>query len=219
VRAINDVPIRGYVAIYFTTSDDRIDMHRIRAEDGIASCELSRRARGYTIGAVIEDEGLILEAFVDAETDQDRDRFVFLSCSSRDRVLVRGIAKQLTTAGLGVFFDESSLEPGNPLNAATRNQIDRASLFVAFISQATETTSHPFLWAEWEYAAEKHRQESELPFILAVALDPIRPQAAIVPELFHDIEWFPLYGRQSTLELVELITQRVGERERGAQAR
>jgi hypothetical protein len=143
---------------------------------------------------------------------------VFLSCSSRDREIVRGIAEALTSAGLRVFFDEKSPEPGESLDTAIREQLDRATLFVAFISHATETTSHPFLWSQWSHAVERHRAEPGSPFILPVALDPIRPQTANVPDLLHEIEWFPLYGQRPTPELVALITERVQTRQRGAKA-
>lgn len=66
VQATDDSPVRGYVAFYSTTSEGGIEMMRMRAENGVATRELPRRDKGYTVGVVIEDEGMILEGFIDA---------------------------------------------------------------------------------------------------------------------------------------------------------
>jgi hypothetical protein len=65
---------------------------------------------------------------------------------------------------------------------------------------------------------EQRKPPPNSAFILPVALEPVDPQTAQVPELFRRIQWLPLYQRNSTIELVELITQRVRERQRGAKA-
>jgi hypothetical protein len=59
VRATDDRPVLGYVTFY--TAVDGVDVIRVRAHDGVARCELTRRERTYAVGAVIEDEGIVLE--------------------------------------------------------------------------------------------------------------------------------------------------------------
>jgi hypothetical protein len=71
VKATDDSHVRGYVTFYLTDADDRIVAHRIRAIDGIATCELARSEAGFAVGAVIEDEGVILEAFVGPVDDDE----------------------------------------------------------------------------------------------------------------------------------------------------
>jgi hypothetical protein len=58
-------PVRGYVAFYWTNEGNRIVSSRVRAADGVASLTLERRVRGYAVGAFVEDEGLMLECYVD----------------------------------------------------------------------------------------------------------------------------------------------------------
>jgi hypothetical protein len=64
VSATDDSPVRGHVTFYATGADDRIMAHRKRAIDGVATCELARSESGFVVGAVIEDEGVIVECLV-----------------------------------------------------------------------------------------------------------------------------------------------------------
>jgi hypothetical protein len=70
VRGVEtDRPVIGHVAFYVTDDDGRkIRRVRVRAADGIATCEVTRRARGFAVGAIIEDEGILLEQFVEPPT-------------------------------------------------------------------------------------------------------------------------------------------------------
>jgi hypothetical protein len=65
VEATDGSPVRGYVAFYATAADGRIVCHRMRAAEGVASCELARREDDYAVGAVIEDEGVVVESVIE----------------------------------------------------------------------------------------------------------------------------------------------------------
>jgi hypothetical protein len=65
VAATDGSPVRGYVAFYATDADGRIVCHRMRAVEGVASCELARREDEYAVGAVIEDEGIVVESLIE----------------------------------------------------------------------------------------------------------------------------------------------------------
>ena|GEM_PF-4290339 len=57
-------PVLGYVDFYFTSSERTIDMTRVRAVGGVAELRIPLRDQSFAIGAVIEDEGLMLEHWV-----------------------------------------------------------------------------------------------------------------------------------------------------------
>jgi hypothetical protein len=106
VQAIDDSPIRGYVGFYTTTADGRIDMVRSRAENGVATCHLPRRDKVYAVGAVLEDEGLILEGHIDAKT------------ATKDRNATASAAPTQTASEIPTQFASE-----NPTDAATETRI------------------------------------------------------------------------------------------------
>ena len=61
--ATDGTPVRGYVTFYAPMSVTPEPV-RVRASGGVAMCTLPRMAFGYTIGAVVEDECVVLESYV-----------------------------------------------------------------------------------------------------------------------------------------------------------
>jgi hypothetical protein len=72
VKATNDSPVRGYVAFYVPVPM-RIDVgmrcERVRASEGVAALEVPRFDRSYSVGAVVEDEGTVLEAMLETRSE------------------------------------------------------------------------------------------------------------------------------------------------------
>jgi hypothetical protein len=64
-----DRPVRGCVVFYASTPTDPPYSRRVHASGGVATCKLSRQVRGRTIGAIIEDEGIMLESYVYVDLD------------------------------------------------------------------------------------------------------------------------------------------------------
>jgi hypothetical protein len=69
VQALDDRPVRGYVDFRYsvpTRVDRLLRSTRVRASEGVAYCDLERSADGFAIGAIIEDEGVVLEVHLPA---------------------------------------------------------------------------------------------------------------------------------------------------------
>jgi hypothetical protein len=66
VTSIDDRPLRGHVG-FWVPRTIAVAPVRVRAIDGVARCRISRRyPNDFTAGAIVEDEGLPLEAMVPA---------------------------------------------------------------------------------------------------------------------------------------------------------
>jgi hypothetical protein len=66
-------PVRGCVRFYTSTDTGAPYSRRVRATGGVATCELPLAVRGRTVGAIIEDEGILLEDHVYADLDEPID--------------------------------------------------------------------------------------------------------------------------------------------------
>jgi hypothetical protein len=58
-------PIRGYVTFYITRDERSVERIRVQARNGVASCEVASSRKSNVIGAVIEDEGIVLEHLIE----------------------------------------------------------------------------------------------------------------------------------------------------------
>jgi hypothetical protein len=73
VQALDDRPVKGYVTFHYAVHDGkRLEptSQRIRASQGVARCTIRRRSEGSAVGAIIEDEGVILELHVPAVSEK-----------------------------------------------------------------------------------------------------------------------------------------------------
>jgi hypothetical protein len=134
---------------------------------------------------------------------------VFLSFSSLDRIEVKAIAARLREAGITVWFDETNLEIGDDWNRMIKENLVRATLFVAFVSKNTESlVEQPrYFWSEWNLANERATNFAPgTKYIIPVALDPeVGPDSARVPDAFRRAQWAALPGRTATQEFVDQI--------------
>lgn len=131
---------------------------------------------------------------------------VFLSFASEDRDVVRAIANRLRASGINAFFDEQDIEPADEWDRVIRDNLAGSALFVPFISRHTEALHRRYFWSEWRLAVEVDRREPPgSKYILPVALDPIHPQTATVPDRFRDLQWHPLHERAPTEKFIKFI--------------
>jgi len=77
----------------------------------------------------------------------------FVSYASQDRVAVLGYAQALHLAGIEIFQDVLSLDPGDRWERRLYSEIDRADLFVLFWSTAASQSK--WVVAEAEYALRR----------------------------------------------------------------
>jgi hypothetical protein len=131
---------------------------------------------------------------------------VFLSFPSEDRDVIRAIATRLKASGINAFFDEQDIEPADEWDRVIRDNLAGSALFVPFISRHSEAGGRRYFWSEWRLAAEVDRREPPgARYILPVALDPIDPQTATVPDRFRDLQWYPLHDRAPTEKFIKFI--------------
>jgi TolB-like protein len=141
---------------------------------------------------------------------------VFISYASEDSEAARKIADALRTSGVEVWFDvDGGLEHGDEWDAKIRKQIKECVLFIAVISQNTQTRHEGYFRIEWDLAAERARGiASGVPFILPIVIDDTREPAALVPDRFRAVQWTRLPGAVVTPEVkaryVNLWAQRTG---------
>jgi TIR domain/SIR2-like domain len=146
------------------------------------------------------------------------DGAVFLSFSSEDRDVVRPIAHALEAAGIDVFFDELDLHPGDEWDHVIRDNVRRAELFVAFVSERTERLgeARKYFWREWN--AANRQADSFAPdatYIIPVGLDRnLDPERASVPDAFRTKQWFWLTEPTNQAEFVNYVQTTYRDKQR-----
>ena len=91
-------------------------------------------------------------------------------------------------------MDENDLEPGDEFQRVIRNNIDKASFFLALISRslAIEGLDSPgrFVLREWKWAekANESRHINEN-FLLPLVIDDTQPNASYVDPPLCDLHW------------------------------
>jgi hypothetical protein len=144
---------------------------------------------------------------------------VFLSYASQDAEPVKKIRDALEAAGIDVWFDQRRLEGGDDFDQQIKRNIRACSLFVPVISATTQSRHEGYFRLEWNLAVERAKLIAEtIPFILPVAIDPVRESEALVPERFLQVQWTRLPGGAATPEFTERMVRLIRDfrkRERG----
>src|SRR5579862_5783327 len=120
---------------------------------------------------------------------------VFVSYARDDAAAARRVAEALRSRGIEVWFDENELRGGDAWDAKIRKQIDECDLFIAVISRNTEERAKGYFRLEWKLAVDQmHLLAAGVPFVLPVAIDDLREDAARVPPEFLRVQWTRLPG-------------------------
>jgi len=96
---------------------------------------------------------------------------VFLSHSSKDKDVVRGVAERLRAAGLKIFFDEWSIKVGDHIFLSIEKGLDSSRVLVLFLSSAAVDSQ----WVDLERG-------------VALFRDPRNSGRRFVPVLLEDCE-------------------------------
>jgi TIR domain/SIR2-like domain len=128
---------------------------------------------------------------------------VFISFSSKNRLLVEGMAQELTAGRVEVWLDSKDLQPGDAWNLRIERAIGRCALFLAVISQES---IHPdrrdhYFWREWNLAHERAKGHApDLPFIIPVIVDNTKLEdlSDILHKTFTDKQGIHLPGGHIT---------------------
>lgn len=123
---------------------------------------------------------------------------VFLSHSSKDKAVVRAVAERLKKDGLGVWFDEWAIKPGDNIPHTIEEGLEHSRVLVlcmsanAFSSDWAELESHTFRFRD---PLNKERRFIPVRFDEA----PIKGSLA----QFSYIDWLPEEGEQKYAKLFE----------------
>jgi hypothetical protein len=120
---------------------------------------------------------------------------IFISYASEDREQAILIRDALKNAGLDVWFDQRSLEPGDEFRDKIFANIEQCSFFLPVISRHTAAVGRRFFFLEWNKAADEVQFRSrDVPFIVPVVIDDTPPDAPHLPAPFRDRHWQRLEG-------------------------
>jgi TolB-like protein/Tfp pilus assembly protein PilF len=139
---------------------------------------------------------------------------VFLSYASQDAAAARRICDALRSAGIEVWFDQSSLRGGDAWDQQIRHQIRECALFIPVISAHTEARLEGYFRREWRLAVDRtHDMADGKPFLVPVVIDNTDDKHAHVPEAFRGVQWTRLPAGEAGTAFVERVSRLM---ERGA---
>lgn len=142
-------------------------------------------------------------------------RAIFISYASQDIARVQPLRDALVAAGLDVWFDKGRLQGGEDFDHSIKRRIRDCSVFVPVISRVTQNRPEGYFRLEWNLGVERAKLIADtIPFILPVALDPIREDAALVPERFRQVHWTLIASGTPTQEFVDRLSAIIKDRDR-----
>lgn len=112
---------------------------------------------------------------------------VFLSYASEDRERVARIRDALEAAGIGVWFDQRALEPGDEYKAVIRDAIEKCTFFFPCLSaNSLSGQIRRFFRFEWNRAIEESDfRDKDFPFIQPLVLDDLPADSEKIPPAFR----------------------------------
>ena len=153
-----------------------------------------------------------------SEADDSSGSFVFLSYAREDQVAVRHFHAELKAAHLKAWFDEDSVQAGDPWNDLIREKIWKCALFVPFFSRHTMARRQGVFWRECNMARDRFRDmDRGTVFIVPVVIDDSGSDA--VPHDFHAHHIAHLPDGQPDPGFVRRLIQQVRDFERTAKGR
>jgi TolB-like protein/Flp pilus assembly protein TadD len=133
---------------------------------------------------------------------------VFLSYASQDVGAAARICEALRAVGVEVWFDQSELRGGDAWDRQIRRQIHDCRLFLALISEQTESRDEGYFRREWKLAVERTGDlAADVPFLLPVVIDGTSQATARVPDEFLRVQWTRLPTGQTTPAFVERVSR------------
>jgi TolB-like protein/Flp pilus assembly protein TadD len=133
---------------------------------------------------------------------------VFLSYASRDVGAAARICEALRAVGVEVWFDQSELRGGDAWDRQIRRQIHDCRLFIAVVSEQTESRDEGYFRREWKLAVERTGDlAADVPFLLPVVIDGTSEVTARVPDEFLRVQWTRLPTGKTTPAFVERVSR------------
>jgi hypothetical protein len=140
---------------------------------------------------------------------------VFLSYASQDRAAVRTLKVALEAAGIAVFFDQHSIQPGADWEHQIRTVVRDCGLFLPVVSRHAAERDEGWFLKEWSLAIERAQgMKAHVPFIQPILIDDLPERDDRIPPYFwaRQCRRFPggvpapgfVAGIQSTLREMQL---------------
>ena len=135
---------------------------------------------------------------------------VFISYAREDRATALAIRTQLETANIDTWMDESGLEPGAEFQEVIRDNIDKASFFLALISRSLNLEGSSrlgrFVLREWKWAEKAGElRPRDHHFLQPVVIDNTPPGAEFVERPFRDLHWSSLKDGALPQEFIDFV--------------
>jgi len=134
------------------------------------------------------------------------DKAVFISYIHKDLETVKRLKTDLDQAGLSVWFDESTLEPGDNWNAKIERCIKSCSVFIPVVSANTESAREGYFRREWELAAARQKiMKHDQQFVLPILLDSLAEPGEDAKSFFPTQQWARLVEGRVSPDFVKTV--------------
>ncbi len=193
-------------------------------EAGLCDFLKRRRAKVVTSGSAIDFVNNLHQRWQQRSAGHDRLRAaspdlesefksgtVFLSYASENREQVRKIRAQLEEANIDTWLDERALQPGVDYEQSIRENIRRASFFVAVISRALDQPSRAvggYVLKEWKWAEnasmERHKEDA---FLQPLVIDDTPAGASFVDSPYRELHWTRLRDGKLPPEFIDFLSR------------
>jgi hypothetical protein len=119
----------------------------------------------------------------------------------------------LNAAGIDVWFDERSLQPGVAWDNEIKANIRRCAFFLPFISRHAQERLEGYFRAEWKWAiARAETMDDSLRFIQPIIIDDIPDNAERIPPYFWTRQAVRFPDGRPTPDFVEALKQAIRNR-------
>ncbi len=138
---------------------------------------------------------------------------VFISYAREDQEVARSLRAQLEAANIDTWMDESGLEPGVQFESVIRDNIKRASFFLALISRSLDLEGSDrlgrFVLKEWKWAEDINlSRNKDHHFLQPVAVDDTPAGAAFIEQPYREqLHWTRLAAGKLPPNFVEFLTK------------
>jgi predicted aspartyl protease len=137
---------------------------------------------------------------------KDQNEFIFLSYAREDQEIAEKLYRDLTAAGLEIWFDKESLLPGQKWKIEVKKAIKKCRFFIGLLS-SNSVSKRGYVQKEIVYALDELDEfpQSEI-FIIPVRVDDCKPTHENLNEL-NWLDLFPSYqnGLQKLLHVFKDI--------------
>jgi hypothetical protein len=141
---------------------------------------------------------------------------VFLSFATEDREKVIKIRNLLTENNIQALMED--LQPGCPLSAKLRDQIEQCRVFLPFISSTTINIPDAWFRYEWTVAIERSKYYSQsCRYLQPVVLDNTPHDCAGIPKEFRSVLMHKCPDGEAGDDFVQSIRQTIADEQCGSQ--